>query len=364
MKHKRYLVWIIALILIFSVLLAGGCRNTEPTIKTNSAAGMRTITDCTGRQVKIPNQVNRIACLCPESGYILAMLGQGDKIAAVTGGLKRDVIFTDMYPHIKELPVPKSNESINIEELIRSKPDVVFVKDDTMRSKAEVEKLNISHIPFLAVTYKDTEQQKSAVEMIGQVVGSEHKAKQYRDYYDRLVNLVEKQVGDIPMKERVRIYHSVNEAIRTDTKGSLAADWTRIAGAYNVSVNEDLKQIEGNYFASLEQILLWDPEYIFVNDPLVVKYIMSNNQWSSLKAVKSGKVLPLPTGISRWGHPSSPETPLVILWMAKTLYPDKFSDVDMEAEVKYFYQEFFAYQLSDQDINKILSGAGMRKPKG
>ncbi|MEN6461562.1 MAG: ABC transporter substrate-binding protein [Syntrophomonas sp.] len=359
-QNKNHYSWFIILCLIFTLLLAGGCTSKQIG-ESQSAANTRTITDCAGRQVKIPVKINRIACLCPESGYTLAMFGKGDKIVAVVGGLKRDVIFTNMYPQVKNLPVPKTSASINIEELVRSNPDIVFVKEDTMRSEAEVQKLNMSHIPFLVVTYNNIEQQQFAVDMIGKVVGSENKAKVYRAYYKKLVDLVQSRVADIPMKDRVRIYHSISEATRTDAKGTLAADWTNIAGANNVSVTANLKQVEGNYFASLEQILLWDPDYIFVNDPIVVKYIMGNNQWSSLKAVKNKRVLPLPDGISRWGHPSSPETPLAILWTAKTLYPDKFKDVDMAAEIKYFYKEFFGYQLSDVDVQKILSGVGMRE---
>ncbi|HEX3012213.1 MAG TPA: ABC transporter substrate-binding protein [Syntrophomonadaceae bacterium] len=306
-------------------------------------------------------KINRIACLCPESGYTLAMFGKGDKIVAVVGGLKRDVIFTTMYPKVKNLPVPKASSTINIEELVRTRPDVVFVKQDTMRSNAEVQKLNMSHIPFLVVQYSNIKQQQYSVEMIGKVVGSEDKAKEYVAYYQKIVNLVQKRVAGIPAQDRVKIYHSVNEATRTDARGTLEADWTSVAGANNVSANGNLKQMEGNYFASLEQILLWNPDYILVNDPIVVKYIMGNNQWSSIKAVKNHKVLALPDGISRWGHPSSPETPLVILWTAKTLYPDKFKDVDDRAETKYFYKKFFNYNLSDADITKILTGSGMRQ---
>ncbi|HEX3011705.1 MAG TPA: ABC transporter substrate-binding protein [Syntrophomonadaceae bacterium] len=349
-----------AFILILALLLAGGCSRTkeanpEPSTKT------RVVTDCVGRQVKVPVTVNRIACLCPESGYTLAMFGKGDKIVAVVGGLKRDVIFTSMYPAVKNLPVPKASSTINIEELVRTRPDVVFVKEDTMRSQAEVQKLNISHIPFLVVKYNNIKEQQLAVEMMGKVVGSEDKAAEYKTYYKKTVDLVQKRVAGIPQQDRIKVYHSVNEATRTDAKGSLAADWTNVAGADNVSVNQNLKQIEGNYFASLEQILLWNPEVIFVNDPIVVKYIMGNNQWSSIKAVKNNRVIPLPDGISRWGHPSSPETPLVILWTASTLYPDKFKDIDMRAETKYFYKEFFSYNLSNEEITKILSGVGMRE---
>jgi len=36
----------------------------------------------------------------------------------------------------------------------------------------------------------------------------------------------------------------------------------------------------------------------------------------------------------------------------------------MEEEVEYFYREFFGYQLSPEMVRQILSGEGLRKPKG
>ena len=71
----------------------------------------------------------------------------------------------------------------------------------------------------------------------------------------------------------------------------------------------------------------------------------------------------MPIGISRWGHPGSIETPLAILWAAKQIYPEKFNDLDMAAETKTFYKDFFEYNLSDDLAVKILSGKLVRKPK-
>ena len=110
--------------------------------------------------------------------------------------------------------------------------------------------------------------------------------------------------------------------------------------------------------------MLWDPGVILVNEPGVDNYILTNKQWSPLQAVKNKQVYQLPNGVSRWGHTSSPETPLVILWTAKTLYPDLFADLDLVAETKYFYQEFFGIQLSDTEADQILYGGGMRADRG
>lgn len=322
-----------------------------------------TVTDCIGRQVAVPVHVERIACLCPESGHALAMFGMGDKIVAVVGGMQRDLLLTEMYPGIKDLPVPKSSGVINIEELARCKPDLVFVKGDTARNEAEVEKMNKSKLPFLVVEFNSMTEQQDAIAMIGKAIGAPEKARKYKEYYQNTVDEVTRRVKEIPAEERVRVYHSLNEATRTDTRGTLPADWTRAAGVINVSVDEELKAHEGKYYASLEQILLWNPDVILVNDPNVVDYIMNHEQWAPLKAVKNHKVLPMPNGVTRWGHFSSMETPLAVLWTAKTLYPDRFTDVDMVAETKDFYKEFFDYNLTDEIAKKVLSGKGMRGSK-
>lgn len=323
----------------------------------------RTVVDCIGREVPVPARVERVACLCPEAGHALTMFCAGDRIVAAVGGMQRDLLLVEMYPHVADLPVPKSSDVINVEELLNCEPDVVFVKEDTACSEAEMEKMNKTKLPLLVVEYASIERQQYAVEMMGAVVGALEKAKKYNEYYQDCLERVQDQIAKIPSAERVRVYHSVNEAVRTDTGGTLPAEWTTLAGALNVSLGEDLRQQGGKYFASLEQILLWDPEVILANEPLVADYILSNKQWAPLQAVKNNKVWRLPNGISRWGHPSSLETPLAVLWTAGKLYPEKFADIDMIAETKYFYKEFFNYQLTDAETEKILSGVGMRDPK-
>lgn len=367
MYHKKTIKKNMGLmaLLILMLFITAGCGNKEAEQSKSTAPGhdVITVTDCMDRKVQVPVTINRIACLCPESGHAVAMLGQGDKIVAVVEGLKRDVLLTEMYPSIKNASVPRTNGMINIEELVKSNPDLIFIKGETARNDGEVEKLKKAGIPYLVVDYNSMEEQQKAIEMIGQSIGAKEKAFKYADYYRNCVERVSKQVKDIPESSKVRVYHSINEATRTDMKGTLTADWTRAAGAYNVSVNANLRMLEGKYYASLEQILLWDADVFLVNEPGVPEYIMTNNQWAPLKAVKNHRVYQMPNGISRWGHPSSLETPLAVLWTAKTLYPDKFTDIDMIAEVKYFYSQFFNYPVSNELALEILNGKGMREAK-
>ena len=360
-QKTHLLVLGLILIIVFSFLT--GC--SSPVISDqNLAQDTFLVTDSIGRQVAVPAKVERIACLYAFTGHVLTMLGKSANIVAVVDGLKRDVLLTEMAPSIKEASVPVSSGAINIEELLRARPDLIFIGGDTAKDQGELDKLQKSKIPYLVVDYKNIKEQEYAIQMIGLAVGAEDKAKKYNEYYQSCIDRVEAKVKDIPLSQRIRVYHSVNEATRTDIKDTLPADWLQVAGAFNVSVNEKLKLIDGNkYFANLEQILLWNPQVILVNEDGVADYIRKNPQWSNIDAVKNGKVYQMPNGISRWGHPGSLETPLAILWTAKTLYPDRFPDLDMAKEAQNFYKEFFNYPLTDEVAAQVLSGKGMRIPR-
>ena len=334
-------------------------RNPDDQVPNNVV-----VTDSSGRQVSIPGKVNRIACLYAFSGDMVTMLGKGQDIVAVVDGLKRDVLLNQINPQIKQASVPVTTSVINIEELLKAKPDLAFVSKDTAANESETNKLRTANIPYLVVDFNSLKEQENAILMIGQAIGEAGRARQYVDYYQASIERVQAKIKDIPLSNRIRVYHSVNEAARTDPPNSLPTDWLHVAGAISVSANANLKLVDGNkYFAGLEQIILWNPQVILANEPGIPEYILSNSQWANIAAVKNKRVYQMPNGLSRWGHPGGMETPLAILWTAKTLYPDLFSDLDIDKEAKSFYQKCFNYSITDDMLSRILKGENMRTPR-
>ncbi|MGI5839771.1 MAG: ABC transporter substrate-binding protein [bacterium] len=353
----------IIILLLLMATLGAGCTGQPSAGAPGEDRETIKVVDSFGREVSVPADVERIAALYSFAGYAVSLLGRGGDLVAVPGGLQRDNLLVEMIPPIAGAAVPRTSGKINIEELMRVKPDVAIIRGDTAADAKEIDKLNTSGIPYLIVEFSTMAEQQEAIRIIGRAIGRAAEAAAYNEYYNGVLRLVEDAVTEIPPLEKARVYHSENQATRTIHKDSLAADWSKAAGIINVSIEEDLNLIENDYYCSLEQVLLWDPEVIIANENAAVAYIRGNPQWSGIKAVRNNRVYQLPLGISRWGHPGSIETPLAVLWTAKTVYPGLLPDVDMKEEVKAYYRRFFAYELSDATAEQILSGEGMREPK-
>lgn len=354
-------------VFILSFALLQGCSSQEE-VKTEAPAQTQaeetstiTVVDCFDRKVEIQSPVEKIACGYAYTGHVAALLGRGDDIVAVVDGLKRDKVLTQMYPHIKDLPVPFSTGTINIEELLACDPDVVFLKTDTALNKSVTEKLDSLHIPYVVIDYFTMEEQLETISIMGMVLGESERAQKYIDYYNNVIDSTLKITSSIPEEERVSVYHSVNEAVRTDAAGSFQDDWMEITGAINVSTSGELEISGDKTYATLEQIYVWDPDIIIANESGVPEYILTNDQWASLRAVKNKDVYQIPNGISRWGHPGSIETPLAILWTSNLLYPQYFEHIDMKKVTQDYYRDFFNIELSSDEVTQILNGKDMRE---
>lgn len=379
-------VRLLALLLAMSCLLAscgsagtaetGESRTSEAesTVQNSEAESMteavpenlakNTVADCAGRTVEIPEHVERIACLYAYTGHVSVLLGCEDQIAAVVNGLKRDQLMERKVENIADMPCPYSSGSINIEELAAVSPDLVFLRVENLQDAGEVEKLDGLGIPYLAVDYVTMEDQIYSIEMMGKSLGKEERALSYTDYYRDTIAMVQERAANIPEEEKKSVYHSVNEVVRTDIPGTLSYEVLEAAGCKNVVASADELQLSGDKgMATVEQIYVWDPDVVLANEPEATAYFQTDDKFSGLRAVREGNVYQLPVGISRWAHPGSLESPLAALYIAKLLYPASFEDIDMIQEIRDFYEDFFAIELTDEDIFQILSGEGMRSPK-
>ncbi|KNZ40661.1 ABC transporter substrate-binding protein [Acetobacterium bakii] len=358
-KNKRRWLGLFLLVILIMTLVSG-CQS-----QTIASVGpTKTVTDCMDREVVIPADPQRVACLYASTAHIMAMLNQQDKIVGIPNGIKRDVLMTYKRPDIDSISVPFQEGSINIEELLATNTDLVLIRESTAQNKGEVEKLDKAGIPWVVVDYASLEELEKAITVAGNVFNESERAEGFNSYVRDTLALVEHRVYGIPDSSRVAVYHAVNEAARTDLNGDLCSQITDVAGVINVSTEGgSLISDAEKTMTTLEQIYTWNPDAIIANDANTTKYILTDSKWTGLNAVKNKQVTTLPVGVTRWGHPGSIEPHMAALFIAKLFYPDAFTDIDLVQTTRDYYKNWFDLDLTDEAITDILSGEGMRLSK-
>ncbi|MXD62755.1 ABC transporter substrate-binding protein, partial [Escherichia coli] len=77
--------------------------------------------------------------------------------------------------------------------------------------------------------------------------------------------------------------------------------------------------IKGFKQVSIENVLKWNPQVIFVQDryPDEVNKILNDAAWQTIDAVKNHRVYLMPEYAKAWGYPMPEALAIGELWMAK-----------------------------------------------
>lgn len=314
----------------------------------------RTVTDLLDREVEIPAEVERVAALGPFYDKIF-MLGGKDKLVMI--GFPQGPWAELLNPDLKNIAIASNPKAPNIEELLNLDVDVVFTwgdPDEPLMSKENaglpvVAAINTIMLPDTAEKF--IEAFKREIALHAEVLGpeAEARAEKYFAYLDETIKQVTSVTSELADHEKPKVYY-VNDSGLLATHGKYSSTRWYIEMAGGDFVAKDLEQnlIEVN----IEQIIAWDPDIIMMGRVNSPEPILSNPAWSEITAVKKGQVYTNPNGVFYWDF--GVEGPLLLKYFAKTFHPDKFANIDMVEEVKDFYNEFFDYQLTDEQANKIL----------
>jgi iron complex transport system substrate-binding protein len=351
-------------LVIFSILSAGCLSQTSGTTNTATpqAAGTRTITDLSNRTVEIPVTINKIAVFTSPLVQDMYIIGEQDKLCAITTATQKSQLLQKMDPRIANMSAPRSTVgNINMEELLKADPDICIGSNIDMEAVR-----NSTHIPTLEVTGNDASFNtiKSEVSYFGHLLGNDAKANAYNTYLDNKLALLTSKVSGISDDKRLKVYFGFNPDHLTTYGGdTFMQERIEAAGCKNAARNvSTLGGSEGGLqTVSMEQILSWDPDIIVI-DYGKPEDLYNSSQWNKISAVKNKRVYVLPQGMFLWNRPSAESAVLLPEWLAITAYPDQFKDMSAQNEIKQFYKEIFGYDLSEQDLKGILNPAPLSGP--
>jgi iron complex transport system substrate-binding protein len=353
-----------ALTLAFAAILAATIAIPAATQQKQGAT--RTIVDQTGAKVTIPAKIERvvITSIWPLPSVFCLVDGSGKKIVgmhpASISAAKTSMLAKTAPDALKASTSFIQGTTINIEELIKLKPDVVLYSATNTGERDLLEKAGLKAIGFSTTIadYNTIDTVVSWMDLLGEILDKKTRAEEIKKYgyetlgmiYSRTWNLSD----DKKPKALILFRHSESDITATG-KNFFGDFWLRSTGAVNVAA-----ELNGSQKVNMEQIYKWNPEIIYItNFSASLPEDFYNNaitgqDWSKVSAVKNRKVYKVPLGHYRWFPPSS-DSPLMLLWLAKKNQAELFADVDFDAALKDYFLRFHNYKLTDADIKSILN---------
>lgn len=310
------------------------------------------------KKVEIPTNIKRIADSWQAHNEVITMLGAGDKIVAtVLTEKSRPWLYKVNSQMHNAVTVFNSDGSANTEELIKTKPDIVFMPLNAKNA----DRVSQLGVPTVQLNFTDFDGLKKTFKLTGEILGSdaEKRADEYISYLDGKLNMITDVTSKIPESEKPKVLHVTSlSPLTVDGSDTIIDAWIKVAGGINAAsdVKGNNKQI------SMEQMLKWNPDVIILSSNTLMKQsgkqikdiLLQDQSWKQVNAVKSEKVYFNPDGAFYWDRYSAEEA-LQIQWAAKTLHPDKFSQMDILKETRSFYKSFLNYDLSEKEANKIIN---------
>jgi len=369
---KNYKKWtnVVSILLVAAFLLSlTGCQSggsgTTATPATKAAAdqtpGTKIVTDLVGNQVKIKNNVERIATVpIPWATIAFAVDGSGKKIVGMHPSAMKAYKTNILKTIAPEMANANStfvdnNFNVNYEEVAKLKPDVVAIWDYQPEIGKKLAELGI---PSVAIKYGTLEDVQNGIRLLGEILNQQERAAALIKYHQDTNRYLQSKGSELAGKHKTKVLYLRDEQLQVGAGESVNRIMIEAAGGVNVA-----NEVRGSWTkVNMEQVMAWNPEVIILSNFSEVlpgdlyKNKLKGQDWSNIDAVKNKRVYKAPMGIYRWDAPCV-ETPLMIKWIAKVINPETFASYDMRDDLKAFYKQFFNYKLSDAELDQILNSA-------
>ncbi|MDD3410747.1 MAG: ABC transporter substrate-binding protein [Eubacteriales bacterium] len=327
-----------------------------------------TVTDHVGNEVTVPRDIQRIVVcdIYPLPSVLSVFFDSAAKIVGMAGpsmSAAKNSLLGQLYPEILSAETGFINGTeVNVEELLKLNPDVVFYSSGSTEEGELLKKAGFNAIAISASKwdYDCIETLKQWFALLGQLFPENDLTQVVSQRSDEIYELVQGRVGALTDAERARaffLFQYSDSSILTAGEHFFGQWWCDAIGAINVA-----REMPGNNAqkVNLEQVYGWNPDLIFITNftPATPNDLFTNaigsDDWSGIAAVENQRVFKTPLGMYRSYTPGV-DTPITLLWLAKTAYPALFEDIDVTAEAVRYYQDVFGITLTAEQVQTIFA---------
>ncbi len=380
MTAKKAYTWILAGFLVLSLCACGAQNPTE----TMAPSDEITVTDMIGREVTvIPGSYTRVVCVGAGALRMYSYVGDVALLVGVedidnTSLAERPMMFDSVArPYVLAYgetfntlpscgvggPMAQAAES---EKILSCNPDIVISEfEDVEKANALQEQLGVPVITMSAGS-KGVFDEKffGSMELLGKIFAREDRAAELVQFIRDEAAAISARVADIPEEEKPSVYICGLGNWGTTDHLTTAENYIsfEVAGVKNVISAlgiQGVGPIEEEKFVELGEqmdIIIMDAAAVKNIKPL---YAEDPTMFDTCKAWKSGEVY---LEMAYNAYYTNYEIVLINTWfVAKTVYPEAFADINMTAKTNEVTQKFFGMDLADAIFACPSSFGGYQK---
>lgn len=368
----------VLLVLTLSACTTNGEKEagSDEVIAAGSQTGgpmKRTIVDMRGKSIEIPVNIQRVAII--DKGFVVQcmaamdvddkIVASGDLIQTSMDAKERDSLY--LCPQILQLPrLGYPTDAVDFEKLVGSKPEIVilrnseYIKDSEITAEAIKKIEEDLKLPLIVVNgpgcYDEVkiETQYQGIRLIGEVFGKEERAEKIIDLMQEPLELILTRTRDIAEEDKPSVMYigglkgeEVSGTVWGKNYGDakFGEEIANIKNAHNV--HEAVRKV------SAEHIIAMNPDVIILctvsPSPEV---FLKNPLYASLRnvtAIKEKRVASL--GLLTWWGDFRLEVPTIMLITAKSVYPDRFEDVNVGQWLNKYHRAL--YGLTEEQAQEL-----------
>ncbi len=383
MSQYRYAGLLTAAVLaaLVVLMLATGCTGTENGPTAAQSGKTASITDGFGRTVTVPSPPESVVCSGSGCLRYLVYLQDQDLVVGVDDIEKKEQTI-EGRPYalaygsqFKGLPlIGEFRGKDDPEKILAINPQVIFktsvVGTPQGTSIAEADKLEAkTGIPVVAFPYGSLRNDAEKAEMygslraMGEVLGREDRAEEVIAYIDATMADLERRTADIPGADQKRVY--IGGVSSAGAHGIISTEpaYPPFSWVHAKNVATGLGTAHAD--VAKEALVDWDPGYIFIDVGTIqmesggaIGELKNDAALAGLSAAKEGRVY----GVLPYNfYNTNYETVLAdAYFIGKTLYPDRFADVDPIKKADEIYT-FFLGKPVFGDLNSQYKDLGFAK---
>ena len=342
-------------------------------------AGTITVTDALDRRVAVPETAKRILLgFYFEDFFAVGGPDAYDRVVAISReaweGWRRPQwdAYVEAVPRIATLTDVGEVDSgtFSLETAVAARPDVAIIADWQYSAMGDAaERLEAAGIPVVVLDYNAQTVAKHVASTLalGAILGREARAKALADRYAAAIADTEARVAALDTRPKVYVELARKGAGEVDNSygDTMWGRLVEIAGGENIAKGQVAKWgplspefvlarnpraifLAGSGWTGRDKAVLMGPGVAVETTHAGMRPYLERPGWSELAAVKSGEVHALYHGGARTLYDFA-----FLQYIAKTLHPEAFADVDPLANLERFFADYMPIRFDGTYMTRL-----------